>query len=104
MKRYRQLEIAEHKPRIKDEKTELQASLAEKSLPATVPLFSSTPGGAAMSEPSVKECSLNPEATPFIKRALPPDRLCQPGSVSFHTPATETMMAKITTIIDSIAN
>ena len=38
----RKLEAAEHKPKIKDEKTELQASLAEKSLPGTVPLFSST--------------------------------------------------------------
>ena len=45
----RRVEIAEHKPQIKDEKTELQASLVEKSLPATVPLFSSTPGGARWS-------------------------------------------------------
>ena len=48
MERDRKLEIAEHKPKIKDEKTELQASLAEKSLPGTVPLFSSTPGEAAI--------------------------------------------------------
>ena len=47
-----------------------------------------------MSEPSVKECSLNPEATPFINRALVPDRVCWPGSVSFPTPATASMMAK----------
>ena len=37
MERDRKLEIAEHKPKIKDEKTELEASLAEKSLPGTVP-------------------------------------------------------------------
>ena len=37
MERDRKLEIAEHKPKIKDEKTELEASLAEKSLPRTVP-------------------------------------------------------------------
>ena len=68
------LEVAEHKPKIKDEKTELQASLAERSLPAMVSLFSSTPGGAAMSVPSVKESSLNFEATPF-NRALLTDRV-----------------------------
>ena len=96
------LEIAEHKPKIKDEKTELQASLAEKSLPGTVPLFSSTPGGAAISEPCVKERGMNPEAAPFIYRALPHDRVCQPGRVSFPTPETETMMARLTTSIDSI--
>ena len=102
IERDRELEIAYHKPKIKDEKTELQASLAEKSLPGTVPLFSSTPGGAAISEPCVKERSMNPEAAPFIYRALPHDRVCQPGSVSFPTPATETMMARLTTSIDSI--
>ena len=102
MERDRKLEIAEHKPKIKDEETELQASLAEKSFPGTVPSFSSTPGGAAISEPCVKECGMNPEATPFIHRALPHDRVCQPGSVSFPTPATETMMARLTTSIDSI--
>ena len=74
MERDRKLEIAEHKPKIKDEKTELEASLAEKSLPGTVPLFSSTSGGAAISEP--KERSMNPEAAPFIYRALPHDRVC----------------------------
>ena len=102
MERDRKLEIAEHKPKIKDEKTELQVSLAEKSLPGTVPLFSSTPGGAAISEPCVNEHSTNPEAVPFIYRALPYDRVCQPGSVSFPTPATETMTARLTTSIDSI--
>ena len=55
-----------------------------------------------MSEPSVKECSLNPEATPFINGALPCNGVCQPGSVLFPTLATETMMAKLTTSIDSI--
>ena len=45
---------------------------------------------------------MNPEAAPFIYRALPHDRVCQPGSVSFPTPATETMMAWLTTSIDSI--
>ena len=102
MERNRKLEIAEYKPKIKDEKTELQASFAEKSLPGTVPLFSSTPGGAAISEPCVKECSMNPEAPPFIHRTLPRDRVCQPGSVSFATPGTKTMMARLTTSIDSI--
>ena len=102
MERDRKPEIAEHKPKIKDEKREMQASLAEKSLPGTVPLFSSTPGGAAISEPCVKERSMNPEAAPFIYRALPHDRVCQPGSVSFPTPATETMMSRLTTSIDSI--
>jgi len=38
----RKLEVAEHRPKVKDGKTELQASLAEKSLPATVSLFSAT--------------------------------------------------------------
>ena len=33
MERDRKLEIAEHEPKIKDEKTELRASFAEKSLP-----------------------------------------------------------------------
>ena len=98
----RKLEIAEHKPKIKDDKTELKASLAEKSLPATVPSFSSTLGEAAMSEPSFKECSLNPETNPFINRVLLPDRLCQPGSVSFPTLASETMMAKLTISKNSI--
>ena len=102
MERDRKLEKEEHKPKLKDEKTELQASLAEKSLPGTVPLLSSTQGGAAISEPCVKERSMNPEAAPFIYRALPHDRVCQPGSVSFPTPATETMMARLTTSIDSI--
>ena len=102
MERDRKLEIAEYKPKIKDEKAELQASVAEKSLPGTVPSFSSTPGGAAISEPCVKECGMNPEATPLIHRALPHDRVCQPGSVSFPSPATETMMARLTTSIDSI--
>ena len=37
--RNRKLEIAEYKPKIKDEKTELKASLAEKSLPGTVPII-----------------------------------------------------------------
>ena len=45
---------------------------------------------------------MNSEAAPFIYRALPHDRVCQPGSVSFPTPATETMMARLTTSIDSI--
>ena len=36
----RKLEVAEYKPKVKDEKTELQASLAEKSLPAAVSSFS----------------------------------------------------------------
>ena len=45
---------------------------------------------------------MNPEAAPFIYRALPHDRFCQPGSVLFLTPATETMMARLTTSIDSI--
>ena len=102
VERNRKLEIAEYKPKIKDEKTELQASFAEKSLPGTVPLFRSTPGGAAISEPCVKECSMNPEAPPFIHRTLPRDRVCQPGSVSFATPGTKTMMARLTTSIDSI--
>ena len=38
----RKLEVAEYKPKVKDEKTELQASLAEKSLPAAVSSFSAT--------------------------------------------------------------
>ena len=80
----------------------MQASLAGKSLPGTVPLFSSTPGGAAISESGVKERSMNPEAAPFIHRALPHDRVCQPGSVSFPTPATETMTVRLTTSKDSI--
>ena len=80
----------------------MRASLAEKSLLGTVPLFSSTPGEAAVSEPCVKERSMNPEAAPFIYRALPHDRVCQPGSASFPTPTTETMMARLTTSIDSI--
>ena len=45
---------------------------------------------------------MNPEAAPFIYRALRHDRVCHPGSVSFPTPATETMMARLTTGIDSI--
>ena len=38
----RKLEVAEYKPKVKDEKTELQVSLAEKSLPAAVSSFSAT--------------------------------------------------------------
>ena len=38
----RKLEVAEYKPKVKDERTELQASLAEKSLPAAVSSFSAT--------------------------------------------------------------
>ena len=45
---------------------------------------------------------MNPEAAPFIYTALPHDRVCQPGRVSFPTPETETMMARLTTSIDSI--
>ena len=45
---------------------------------------------------------MNLEAAPFIYRALPRDRVCQPGSVSFATTATKTMMARLTTSIDSI--
>ena len=36
----RKLEVAEYKPKVKYEKTELQASLTEKSLPAAVSSFS----------------------------------------------------------------
>ena len=45
---------------------------------------------------------MNLEAAPFIYRALPRDRVCQPGSVSFATTATKTMMARLTISIDSI--
>ena len=71
-------------------------------MPGTVLLFSSTPGGAAISEPCVKERSMNPEAAPFIYRTLPHNRVCQPGRVSFPTPETETVMARLTDSIDSI--
>ena len=45
---------------------------------------------------------MNPEAALFIYTALPHDRVCQPGRVSFPTPETETMMARLTISIDSI--
>ena len=68
-----------------------------------VPLFSSTPGGAAVSELHVKDSSLNPDATPFVKAALPTNQDCQSSGVSFPASATETMMTRLTASIDSIA-
>lgn len=54
-----------------------------------------------MSEPNVKGCSLNPVAFSLINKALSPNQNCQSGGVSFLTPATQTMMRKLTTSIDS---
>ena len=54
-----------------------------------------------MPEPSVNKGSLNPQATPFINRTLPPNQVCQSGSKSFLNPATETIMPKLTTSMGS---
>ena len=55
-----------------------------------------------MSEPSVKERSLNPVAIPFINKTLPPNQVFfHSGSVSFLTPSTKTMMTKLTTSTNS---
>ena len=55
-----------------------------------------------MSEPNVKEHSLNPVAIPFINKALPPNQVFfHSGSVSFLTPSTRTMMTKLTTSTNS---
>ena len=55
-----------------------------------------------MSEPNVKERSLNPVAIPFKNKALPPNQVFfHSGSVSFLTPSTRTMMTKLTTSTNS---
>ena len=90
----RKLEVAEYKPKVKDEKTELQASLAEKSLPAAVSSFSAAQVMQQCRSLVLRSAVGIRKEPPFINRALLPDRVCWPGSVSFPTPATASMMAK----------
>ena len=96
------LDITERKPEFKDERPLSQVPLPENSAPADIPLFSSTPGGAAVSEVNVKESNLNPVANPFVQRTSPQsgDRLS--GDASLLNITTETMMTKLTASIDSI--
>jgi hypothetical protein len=54
------VEIMDHKPTLKDERSVLWAPLAEVPSPRGVPLFNSTPGEAAVPKFDVKRSSLNP--------------------------------------------
>ena len=64
------LEIMNHKPTLNDERSVLWTPLAEAPAPRGGPLFSSTPGEAAVPKFHVKRSSLNPAAPPFVKAAL----------------------------------
>ena len=96
------LDIMAHESELKDERPLSRVPLAENSMPADVPLFSSTPGGAAVIEVNVKESSLDPVATSFAQATLPPGGDSQPGCVSPLNSTTEAMVTKLTASIDSI--
>ena len=96
------LEIVDHKPTLKDERSVLWAPVAEVPAPRGSPLFSSTPGEAAVPEFHVKESTLNPGVPPFVKAALPSNQDHQPDGVSSLANTTETMVTKLTASIDSI--
>ena len=96
------LEIMEHKPTLKDERSVLWPPLAEVPAPRGGPLFSSTPGEAAVPQFHVQRSSLNPAAPPFVKAALPSNQDHQPHGVSSLSNTTETMVTKLTASIDSI--
>ena len=65
------LEIMDHKPTLKDERCVLWEPVAEVPAPRGSPLFSSTPGEAAVPKFHVKGSSLNPAALLFVKATLP---------------------------------
>ena len=96
------LDVIEHETELKDERPLSRVPLAENSVPTYIPLFSSTPGGAAVLEVNVKESNLDPVATPFVQTTLPPSGDSQPGYVSPFNSTTETMVTKLTASIDSI--
>ena len=96
------LEIANHKPTLRDERSVLWAQVAEVPAPRGSPLFSSTLGEAAVPEFHVKESSLNPGVPPFVKAALPSNQDHQPDGISSLANTTETMVTKLAPSIDSI--
>ena len=96
------LEIVDHKPTLRDEKSALWAPVAEVPAPRGSPLFSSTPGVAAVPEFHVKESSLNPGVPPFVRAALPSNQDHQPDGISSLANTTETMVTKLTASIDCI--
>ena len=96
------LEIVDHKPTLRDERSVLWAPVAEVPAPRGSPLLSSTPGEAAVPEFHVKESSLNPGVPPFVKAALPSNQDHQPDGISSLANTTETMVTKLTASIDSI--
>ena len=96
------LEIVDHKPTLRDERSVLWAPVAEVPAPRGSPLFSSTPGEAAVPEFHVKESTLNPGVPPFVKAALPSNQDHQPDGVSSLANTTETMVTKLAASIDSI--
>ena len=96
------LEIMNHKSTLKDERSVLWTPLAEAPEPRGGPLFSSTPGEAALPKLHVKGSSLNPAAPPFVKAALLSNQGHQPDGVSSLANTTETMVTKLTASIDSI--
>ena len=96
------LEIVDHKPTLRDERSVLWAPVAEVPALRGGPLFSSTPGEAAVPEFHVKESSLNPGVPPFVRAALPSNQDHQPDGISSLANTTETMVAKLTASIDSI--
>ena len=96
------LEIMEHKPTLKDERSVLWAPLAEVPAPRGGSLFSFTPGEAAVLQFHVKRSSLNPAAPPFVKAALPSNQDRRLDGLSSLSNTTETMVTKLTASIDSI--
>ena len=96
------LEIVDHKPTLKEERSVLWAPVAEVPAPRGSPLFSSTPGESAVPKFHVKGSKLNPAALPFVKAALPSNQDRQPDSISSLANTTETIVAKLTASIDSI--
>ena len=90
------LETMNHKPTLKDERSVLWTPLAEAPAPRGAPLFSSTPGEAAIPKFHVKRSSLNPAAPPFVKAALSSNQGHQPDGVSSLANTTETMVTNLT--------
>ena len=98
----KEVEIMDHKPTLKDERSVLSAPVAEVPAPRGSPLFSSTPGETAVPKFHVKGSGLNPAASPFVKAALPSNQDYQPDGISSLANTTETMVTKLTASIDSI--
>ena len=76
------LEIMDHKPTLKDERSVLWAPVAEVPALRGSPLFSSTIGETAVPKFHIRGSSLNPAAPPFVKAALPSNQDCQPDGIS----------------------